>query len=116
MNSPEACRKRLLKYLIPVLILAILFNLPKFMEARIEFIELGPTPAAMEGVLANVSYVLAGENSSLAGAVLEQVPAADYVFPANFTEYGYAVSDNVTEDFYNTTVWVPKVRHCRTRS
>ncbi len=38
MNSPEACRRRLLKYVIPVLILSILFNVPKFMEATIEMV------------------------------------------------------------------------------
>jgi hypothetical protein len=37
MNSPEACRRRFLKYVIPVFILAILFNLPKFLEATIVF-------------------------------------------------------------------------------
>ncbi len=38
MNSPEAVRRRLLKYVIPVLILSILFNVPKFMEATIEMV------------------------------------------------------------------------------
>ena len=35
MNSPEACRKRLLKYVIPVFVLSIAFNVPKFLEAHI---------------------------------------------------------------------------------
>ena len=35
MNSPEACRRRLLKYLIPVVIFSVVFNIPKFLEAEI---------------------------------------------------------------------------------
>lgn len=35
INSPEACRKRLLKYVVPVIILSFSFNIPKFMEARV---------------------------------------------------------------------------------
>ena len=37
MNSPRAIRSRLLKYLIPVVIFAISFNVPKFMEAEIKY-------------------------------------------------------------------------------
>jgi len=35
MNSPEACRRRLLKYVVPVLVLSIVFNVPKFLDAEI---------------------------------------------------------------------------------
>ena len=35
MNSPQACRTRLLQYLVPVIIISIAFNIPKFMEAEI---------------------------------------------------------------------------------
>ena len=35
MNSPQGIRKRLLKYLLPVIIISIAFNIPKFMEAEI---------------------------------------------------------------------------------
>ena len=37
MNNPQAIRSRLLKYLIPVIIFAIGFNVPKFMEATIVY-------------------------------------------------------------------------------
>ena len=37
MNNPKAIRDRLLKYLIPVIIFAIGFNVPKFMEATIVY-------------------------------------------------------------------------------
>ena len=42
MNSPEACRKRLLKYLIPVVVFSLVFNIPKFLEARLDTVSLGP--------------------------------------------------------------------------
>ena len=35
MTNPPAIRSRLLKYLIPVIIFAVGFNVPKFMEATI---------------------------------------------------------------------------------
>ena len=35
MTNPQAIRSRLLKYLIPVIIFAVGFNVPKFMEATI---------------------------------------------------------------------------------
>merc|ERR1719295_931798 len=38
MNSPEACKKRLLKYLIPVMIFSFAFNIPKFLEAEIDWV------------------------------------------------------------------------------
>ena len=34
MNSPEAVRLRLVKYLLPVIIFSICFNITKFMEAE----------------------------------------------------------------------------------
>ena len=37
MNDSNAIRKRLVKYVGPVLVLAILFNLPKFFEAEIVY-------------------------------------------------------------------------------
>lgn len=38
MNSKEAIRKRLIKYLVPVILLSITFNLPKFMEAQVIYV------------------------------------------------------------------------------
>jgi hypothetical protein len=35
VNSPEACRKRLFKYVIPVIIISIIINIPKFLESYI---------------------------------------------------------------------------------
>lgn len=46
MNSPEACRRRLLKYVVPVFIFSILFNVPKFMEAELQWLP-PPTPTPM---------------------------------------------------------------------
>lgn len=43
MNSPEACRRRLMKYVFPVIFLSFLFNIPKFLEARIGYELTGPT-------------------------------------------------------------------------
>ena len=36
-NSPSALRNRLLKYLIPVILISFLFNGPKFFEARVGY-------------------------------------------------------------------------------
>ena len=35
MTSPGALRKRLLKYVIPVIAFSVAFNVPKFFEAKI---------------------------------------------------------------------------------
>ncbi|QQP49032.1 Uncharacterized protein FKW44_009544 [Caligus rogercresseyi] len=35
INSPEACKRRLLKYVIPVTLLSIVFNIPKIFEAEV---------------------------------------------------------------------------------
>lgn len=35
INSPEACRRRLLKYVGPVVIVSILINIPKFLESEV---------------------------------------------------------------------------------
>jgi len=37
MNSREAIRNRLIKYLVPVILLSLTFNIPKFMEAKIVY-------------------------------------------------------------------------------
>ena len=37
MNSREAIRNRLIKYLIPVILLSVTFNIPKFMEAQLVY-------------------------------------------------------------------------------
>ena len=36
VNSPEACRKRLFKYVIPVIIISTIINIPKFLESYVE--------------------------------------------------------------------------------
>ena len=35
LNSPGALRRRLLKYVIPVIAFSVAFNVPKFFEAKI---------------------------------------------------------------------------------
>ena len=35
INSPEACRRRLFKYVAPVALLALVVNLPKFFESEV---------------------------------------------------------------------------------
>ena len=35
LNSPGALRRRLLKYVIPVIAFSVAFNIPKFFEAQI---------------------------------------------------------------------------------
>ena len=37
MNSPEACRKRVAKYVVPVFAAALVFNIPKFLEAYVHW-------------------------------------------------------------------------------
>ena len=37
MNDVNAIRKRLLKYVGPCLLLAVLFNIPKFFEAKVVY-------------------------------------------------------------------------------
>ncbi|XP_040567083.1 FMRFamide receptor isoform X1 [Lepeophtheirus salmonis] len=36
-GCPKAIRRRLIKYLVPVLLISIIFNIPKFLEARIVY-------------------------------------------------------------------------------
>ena len=38
MNNINGIKKRVLKYLLPVFIFSILFNIPKFFEAQIEYV------------------------------------------------------------------------------
>jgi len=37
INSPEACKRRLLKYVIPVIFISTFLNIPKFLESDIEY-------------------------------------------------------------------------------
>lgn len=36
INSPEACKKRLLKYVVPVVFISTIFNIPKFFESHVQ--------------------------------------------------------------------------------
>ena len=36
INSPDACKKRLVKYVIPVVLISILINVPKFLESQVK--------------------------------------------------------------------------------
>ena len=42
MNSREAIRNRLIKYLVPVILLSLTFNIPKFMEAKLVYRQAEP--------------------------------------------------------------------------
>ena len=57
MNDSNAMRKRLLKYVGPVTLLAFAFNIVKFFEAKVEYRPLGTTISD--------APVLTGENGSL---------------------------------------------------
>ena len=57
MNDSNAMRKRLVKYVGPVTLLAFAFNIVKFFEATVEYRPLGAPSAAA---------VASGENNSLA--------------------------------------------------
>ena len=35
INSPDACKKRLVKYVVPVVLISILINVPKFLESQV---------------------------------------------------------------------------------
>lgn len=50
MNDSYAMRRRLLKYIVPVFLLSVVFNLPKFFEA-----EVGYAAAAASGVNATIA-------------------------------------------------------------
>ena len=43
MNDENAIRRRLLKYLLPVVIASVVFNIPKFLESRVSYIPLNVT-------------------------------------------------------------------------
>ena len=62
MNSPEACRRRLLRYVVPVILLSVVFNIPKFMEAEIHW---GNGPPINGTVLPPGSFDLSGVNSTI---------------------------------------------------
>ena len=57
MNDSNAVRKRLVKYVGPVTLLAFAFNIVKFFEATVEYRPLRASSAAA---------VVSGENNSLA--------------------------------------------------
>ena len=40
MNDPRAIRRRLLSYLLPVVVASVLFNLPKFFETKAEIVQI----------------------------------------------------------------------------
>ena len=35
INSPDACKKRLVNYVVPVVFISILVNIPKFLESEV---------------------------------------------------------------------------------
>ena len=37
MNDSDAIRRRLLKYLLPVIVISVLFNVPKFFESTCQY-------------------------------------------------------------------------------
>ena len=57
MNDVHSIRKRLLKYVGPCMVLAIVFNIPKFFEAKVEYIAQNRTGAAGELKLEDIEYI-----------------------------------------------------------
>ncbi len=37
INSPEACKRRLFKYVVPVIVLAVVINIPRFLESEVKY-------------------------------------------------------------------------------
>ena len=109
MNSPEACRRRVLKYVIPVSALAILFNLPKFFEATVKYMPIHSNEThrlIREGVLHpqesdNGSFFIFNENYT-----------GD---PGNFsldevgiiTDWSPGVSTYSAYVWYSVFLWIP---------
>ena len=91
INSPEACKKRLFKYVVPVVFISILVNLPKFFESYVEERKIPLLP---------IGYYL-GENGTVYanGTLLENFTVDDVEF-----EYSYyiQVSDLRKNPHYTT--------------
>lgn len=94
MNSPEACRRRLMKYVFPVIFLSFLFNIPKFLEARIGYELTGPT---------NQSRVIEVNHGMYNGSVAVFIDGSYYKL-----EHGQGV--NHTVDQLKELFEVPVVR------
>ena len=41
MNDADAIKTRLAKYLLPVVVSAVIFNIPKFFESTVDYVEVG---------------------------------------------------------------------------
>ena len=56
INSPEACRRRLLKYVFPVVAAAIVINLPRFFESETSLVPDIPNNDTIEHNNGSVTY------------------------------------------------------------
>ena len=71
MNSTDACKRRLMKYLFPVIVFSLIFNIPKFLEAKIEYEDSG---GGRGGASGNGTTTLANNmTSSLGNATIDGV-------------------------------------------
>ena len=57
VNTPEAMRCRLLKYFIPVLVMSLVFNVPKFLECFISWEQTNSTMIHPYNETANLTVV-----------------------------------------------------------
>ena len=87
VNSPSALRNRLLKYLIPVIIISCVFNLPKFFEAQ----------AKWEPVNVNSTAIQIPENATVSPLTATQIPGNATITDDDMLEYGdpYVCIDKV---------------------
>ena len=89
INSPEAVRGRLLKYLIPVIISSVAFNVPKFMEARVEY-------------YSEINGTMTSFNSSIHDGV-------EYFTDINGTTTVFNSSIHDEDEEYEFLEWTPQV-------
>ena len=85
-NDANATRKRFAKYLLPVIVVSILFNIPKFLEAKIKMLKEGDvgynnvTTAAIDVTDLRIHPTYAIYTNWSQSLVLGFIPAAFLVY------------------------------------
>ena len=108
MNSPEACRRRLMKYLFPVIVFSLIFNIPKFLEAKIVWSP-SSTNVSETVLTTTIASVVSSLNQTDANSIDEQLQPNHYEPSVSFICYSYrlnslALKNNLclkTKNFYS---------------
>ena len=99
MNDSRALKNRVLKYLIPVTIICIVFNITKFFEINVDYVPINKTNITQSPTITNGLNSTSNENNTQFESPVGFIEKDEMMLPLTENITNLAGNSNVSEEY-----------------